>query len=339
MRDVVDLLVRRADETLDQAYGRFPVSADPETGEWTWSEVGGWTGGFWVGLLRLASVATGDRRYADAAIQSAKQLWPRVHAPTVLRGFLFWYSSALEGRLAVEAAHLMAADFDEIAGVLPPEEEDVTEYDWPRPGACVDSLPGTVPLLVAASRESVAEAHARNLVRLCVRPDGSVAQSATYDHRGALVERRSINGSSPTSTWSRGQAWGMLGLAQAAQRFPDLVPAATPVADWYLHHVPADRVAYWDFDVPPGPDTYRDTSATAIAASALAKLTGDGYRHAAAATVAALADGHMNRYGGLVDGCYNGRKGVAVSDELIWGDYFLLEAALSLTGAVDPATL
>jgi hypothetical protein len=37
-------------------------------------------------------------------------------------------------------------------------------------------------------------------------------------------------------------------------------------------------------------------------------------------------------YGGLVDGCYNARKASGAQDELIWGDYFALEAALGLAG-------
>jgi hypothetical protein len=38
------------------------VSADPETGEWTWSDDGAWRGGFWVGPLEPAARATGRRR-------------------------------------------------------------------------------------------------------------------------------------------------------------------------------------------------------------------------------------------------------------------------------------
>lgn len=43
-------------------------------------------------------------------------------------------------------------------------------------------------------------------------------------------------------------------------------------ADWWMSHVPADSVAFWDFDDPAIPTTERDTAATAIAAAALLKL-------------------------------------------------------------------
>ncbi|MFI6927381.1 glycoside hydrolase family 88 protein [Nonomuraea spiralis] len=346
---VVTELVRRVEATLAQSQGRFPVHADPVTGEWTWSEDGDWCGGFWGGLLSLAAVATGDPRFALAAGEVAGRLAARTDAPTLLRGLLFWYGAALPAVLAgdeepgaptaLAAAQSLSIGFDPLAGLLPPQEEDVAKYGWPRPGACVDGLPGTVPLLAFASERTgarellvMAESHARACRAICVREDGSVAQTST----GA------VNGSSPGSTWARAQAWAMLGLAQAAHLSPEFTEPAAEVADWYTAHVPSDLVCYWDFDDPGIPDAPRDTSATAIAAAALAKLAPlakDGYREQAADTLAALARDHLNEHGGLVDGCYNRRKGLAVGHELIWGDYFLLEAALVLDGAIDTSRL
>ncbi|MFI6317658.1 hypothetical protein ACIBG8_09070 [Nonomuraea sp. NPDC050556] len=42
--------------------------------------------------------------------------------------------------------------------------------------------------------------------------------------------------------------------------------------------------------------------------------------------MAVLVERHVNKAGGLVDGCYNLRKAIAPRNELVWGDYFLLEA-------------
>jgi unsaturated chondroitin disaccharide hydrolase len=117
----------------------------------------------------------------------------------------------------------------------------------------------------------------------------------------------------------------MLGLAQAAHLSDKVTPLATAVADWYLANVPADRVSAWEFH-PADPNAPKDTSATAIAA-------------AAADTLAALGDQHLGRHGGLLDGCYNARQGLAPRHELIWGDYFALEAALGLPGTTAAATL
>jgi unsaturated chondroitin disaccharide hydrolase len=334
----VDDLIARIDDTLGQAAGRFPLVADPDTGEWAWSGDGGWCGGFWPGLLWLTAARTGDSRYAQAATEAAHRLAPRATAPTVLRGLLFWYGAAPGDAeltdLAVDAGRSLAKDYDPVAELVPSGEEDEALYDWPSPGACVDGVPGTVPLLALAGATDLAVAHARSHARLCVRDDGSVAQTAWYDAAGRLQSQRAINGSSPLATWGRAQAWAMLGLTQAAHLEPELRTHATRVADWYLAHVPDDHVAFWDFDDPAIPDAPKDTSATAIAAAALTQLGGE-YRTAAEATVAALLTGHVTADGRLVDGCYNRRKGLAPRHELLWGTYFLLEAALRLGGHLE----
>jgi unsaturated chondroitin disaccharide hydrolase len=314
---LMDELIRRVDRTLAESAGRFPVTADPETGEWTWSRDGAWCGGFWVGLLELAARASGSRRFSAAADDFAARLAPRVTSPTVLRGFLFWYGAALARRpdTAGEAAALLAADFDATLGVVPPGPDDVKLYSWPRPGACIDAVPGTVELLRFGGYADLADAHARNTYRLCARPDGGLLQCANLD--GAYSE----NGATPTSIWSRGHAWGMLGLVQAGH-----TTLAASAADWWLANVPADRVAYWDFSST----AVRDTSATAIAAAAMARL-GGAYRDAARATVDALMTSHRNADGVLVDGCTTLKSTDGTfRHELIWGDYFLMEALLEL---------
>jgi unsaturated chondroitin disaccharide hydrolase len=352
-------LLRRVEQTRLVASGRFPMFADPLTGEWTWSRDGGWFGGFWPGMLWLAATTRG-RRLADVAADSAQRLGSRAGAPTVLRGFLFWYgagiSSVLDpGRpaaaeLAIAAARSLAAGFDPVAGLLPPGAEDAGLYGWPRPGACIDGMPGTVPLLAFAAAATgedrlrgMALAHARGLAALCMRADGSVAQSATYDGQGRLAGQATIEGSSRDSTWARGQCWAMLGLAQAAHLAGgEFTATAARVADWYLDHLPADGVCFWDFDDPAIPHAPRDTSAAAIAAAALLKLAALGesrYRAAAEHIVDALAERHLARHGGLRDGCYDQHQNLATASELIWGDYFLLEALLALDGAIEPGTL
>jgi unsaturated chondroitin disaccharide hydrolase len=352
-------LVRRVDRTLEKSSGRFPVYAEPDSGTWTWSDPTGWACGFWPGLLWLSAAATGNPKYAAAATEAAGQLRSQLDSPTLLRGFLFWYGTAMAqatgqatgelAELAVAAARSLAADFDQVAGLLPPGEQDAELYDWPRPGACVDGLPGTIRLLAFASERTGdpsfrarALAHARGMVRLCLRADGAFLQTATYDSEGQLTERLSVNGALPDSTWSRGHAWGMLGLAQAAHLDSRFIRAAQQAADWYLGHLPPDLVCYWDFDDPAIPSTVQDTSASAIAAAALAKLApigGEEYATAARQITAALLSEHMGTHGGLVDGCYSHQQGLAVHDELIWGDYFLLEATLALAGVVDSALL
>jgi hypothetical protein len=60
---------------------------------------------------------------------------------------------------------------------------------------------------------------------------------------------------------------------------------------------------------------------------------------AAATGESKYAEAAQACHGGLVDGCYNARQGPAPRNELIWGDYFALEAALGLRGTLATATL
>ena len=94
-------------------------------------------------------------------------------------------------------------------------------------------------------------------------------------------------------------------------------------------------------------DSNRDTSATAIAAASLLKLSAlsrderkrQAWRSAAEATVRALVERHLGEEGGLWDGCFNKRIGLATRHELIWGTYYLFEALHVLAGRLEPSRI
>lgn len=252
------------DETLEAGPGGFPVYADPVPGQWEAPVQPEWNGGFWPGLLWLTAAATVQRRYTQAAAACLGPLVGRLEATTVVRGFMFWYGAGIgvplglagewAADLAIEAARSLATTYVPAARVLAPGQEDATLYQWPSPGACVDGLPGAVPLLALAGARTgdrdlaqMAVSYAGGIGTLCVRPDGSLSQAATFDAAGRLTAQESPNASPDHSTWGRAQARGMLGLAQAAQLSQEITPLAARVADWYLDNVPADRVCFWEF--------------------------------------------------------------------------------------------
>ena len=175
-----------------------------------------------------------------------------------------------------------------------------------------------------------------------------MCQSASFDPQtGQLLRRYTHKGVRDDSTWTRAQAWAIVGYAvmhlwTGEREFLDV---AMHTADWWLGHAPAARVAFWDFDAPAGPDTSRDTSGTAIAAAALVKLAALApektrrarYQAAAEATVTALVERYLDERGILAHGCYNQRIHLATQHELIWGSYYLFEALHVLSGALPPA--
>ena len=97
--------------------------------------------------------------------------------------------------------------------------------------------------------------HARRHIEFCVREDGSVCQSASFDPQtGHLLRRYTHKGVRDDSTWTRAQAWATVGYAvmHVWTQEREFLEAATQTADWWLAHAPTDRVAFWDFDSPWG---------------------------------------------------------------------------------------
>jgi unsaturated chondroitin disaccharide hydrolase len=369
LRAAADAIVARGQQTAQRPADGFPHYADMNTGEWTYSPDGDWTGGFFVGQLWLAA-ATGAGTI-ELAAEWAEKLRPRIDSDTFFRGFLFWYGAGLGAKLlnhprardlALEGARTLADSFHDAAGLLPLGAAAEEAHSVGANETNIDGMPGGAPLLYWAAEvtgdetlSKKARSHVSRLADFLVRADGSVVQSATFDDTsGDLVRTYTHKGVRDDSTWARAQAWAMLGLAQACAYEPrEFASDATRVCDWWCEHLPAGRVAYWDFDAPDHEDDpLVDTSATAIAAASLLKMraiAGDRaeeYERVAREMVTAVVDQHVSqprdgaRPAGIVgDACYNHRLDIATRSELVWGTYCLLESLLALTGQLDTAAI
>jgi len=91
----IDRMLTRVDDTAKRVTSGFPHWAHPDTGEWTTTADGDWTGGYWIGMLWLAAVATGDARYRALAEPLAERLRARIDAETVFKSFPVYYGAAL----------------------------------------------------------------------------------------------------------------------------------------------------------------------------------------------------------------------------------------------------
>ncbi len=352
---------RRIDDTLASGLAGFPHYGEPATGQWATTADGSWTGGFWVGELWLAGHYWSDPVYAREAERWLRKLESRIESKSVFRGFLFYYGAVPGASVAknpyareivVRSGATLAKAFNSTVGLIPLGTEAEEAHSVGDDKTNIDSLIASPLLLRAAnangdaSLRRIALAHAERNAEFCVQADGSVIQSASFDPAtGRVIRRYTHKGSSPSSIWTRAQAWAMLGYALCAMQARQeqlLFALAERTAQWWINHVPDDRVAYWDFSVAKTPETRRDTSGTAIAAVALLKLSAihpdpdarSRYSQAAQETVRALVERHLTPVGAadkrppgiLADGCFDPNNGLAVSNELIWGDYFLFEA-------------
>ena len=374
--EAIDRMLGRIQDTASRVKEGFPHWADPETGQWTTTPDGDWTGGYWIGLLWLAATTTDDARYRAWAAPLAERLRTRIDAQTVFKSFPAYYGAALGAILhdapgprdiALSTARSLTRLYAPALRLVPlgPQAEEGAHIGSTE--TSIDSLQAAPFLFWAAGvtgeprLREVATDHAETIIHLHRRPDGSFIQSSSLDAAtGRLVRHYTHKGVSDTSTWGRAQAWGMLFSTQsylADRRREAWIGAAVRGADWWLAQAPADRVAFWDFDDPAIPNTERDTAATAIATAALLKLsrvapTESGrarYREAAEATARALTEryltpthpGDRRPAGMLTEACFNKRTDARPQDranrcEFIVGSYYLFESLLGLAGRLDP---
>ena len=368
--EAIAQMLARIEDTAARVREGFPLYADPETGEWTASPDGDWTGGFWNGMLWLAYATTGRRECLEWAERWTEMLRPRARSENIFRSFLFYYGAALGAILVnnplgrevgILGARGLATLYNPNAGAMPLGREAEAASEVGPGDANIDGVQATALLVWAAGESGEASLydigiqHALRFIEFCVRDDGSVIQSVRFDtESGEVLRHYTHKGYSDESIWARAQAWAMLGYAVNAIWAPEreeFLEAAMRTADWWLDHVPEDRVAFWDFDAPVEAGTERDTSATAIAAAALLKLAalapGEGdrrrYGEAAEATVRKLVEDYLTptaagdgrKPGILTGGCYNHRVGLATEHELVWGDYYLFESLQVLAGTLD----
>lgn len=374
--EAIDRMLARIQDTQARVKDGFPHWADPETGQWTTTPDGDWTGGCWIGMLWLAAATTGDARYRAWAAPLAERLRAKIDAETVFKSFPVYYGAALGAilhdapgprEIALATARSLVRLYAPALRLMPLGAQAEEGAHIGSTETSIDSLQAATFLFWAAGvtgdakLREVAAHHAETVIALHLRADGSFIQSSSLDAAtGRLVRHYTHKGVSDTSTWGRAQAWGMLSSTQswlADRQRAAWLAAAERGADWWLAHVPVDRVAFWDFDDPAIPNTERDTAATSIALAALLKLgraapTEAGrarYRAAAEATARALVEryltpthpGDRRAPGMLTEACFNKRTDARPQDranrcEFIVGSYYLFESLLALAGRLDP---
>src|SRR5712671_2305869 len=270
---------------------QFPVSTNPaNANKWNLANSAYWTSGFFPGELWIMYEKTlSDSWLTRAQAQTASMQAQDVNAPDHDIGFkiLGTYGNAYRitrdpADMAViqTAANSMATNlWRSGAGVI----ESWPNYDS-HITVIIDNMMNLELLLLAAQNggnpawRDMAINHAIKTMQNHVRPDGSTFHVVDYNTDGTVFRQFTSQGFSDTSTWSRGQAWGLNGFTMVyryTKNDPN-VPAATSasflataqrLADYFIANLPPDFVPYWDFS--QSGTAPRDSSAAAIAASGL----------------------------------------------------------------------
>ena len=190
----------------------------------------------------------------------------------------------------------------------------------------------------------MAMTHALTTMKNHFRDDGSTYHVVSYDTvTGNVLAKETHQGYANESVWARGQAWAIYGFVMAYRETGDerFLRTAERAADWFIAHLPDDRVPWWDFDVSGRPDEPRDASAAAIAASGLAELAvlekspelRARYAVSGRDILSSLCRGPYLAGGtasmGILNHCTGNKPAnIEVDVSLIYADYYFLEALL-----------
>jgi unsaturated chondroitin disaccharide hydrolase len=321
-----------------------------------WSH-GNWFCGFWIGLLLAAYLHTGRERFRELADERMRLIAHRADDPNTHDiGFIFNSSAVPAAHIAgggwyVDLA-LRAANRLRARIITTPQGAYISSWGHlsdprGRRSSAIDTM-ANLPLLYWAADTSkdgsfrlAGEAHALTTRNAFVRPDMSTFHAVEYDDvSGERIRAYTFQGAADESCWSRGQAWAILGFAATACATGkrEYLELAERLTDYFLSRLRDDSAPYWDFDDPAIPNAPRDTSASAIVATALldiADLHPDSFaaetrRQQGVRLLERLCSDHLAlgsaQRGLLKHGCYSRPHNEGTDCAVLFGDFYFVEA-------------
>jgi len=282
-------LTKSVEEVNDRS--RYPNYATKEL-KWKLATSKDWTSGFYPGTLWYAYELSGKEEFKKWA-----QEWTRgiekekFNTGTHDLGFRFNCTfgnglrlapqdtaSARYREIMLTAAATADSRFSPVAGQYP------SSWDKkPLPNsipAVVDVMMNLELLMWAAENggdPKIKErciTHANTAFRDFVRKDGGTFHVVRYDkNTGKILNKGQLQGDTDSTTWTRGHAWMVYGFTVMYRytKNPEYLKNAMSLADYFLAHLPENRIANWDFQ---SEILLPDASASAIVTSALFEMQG-----------------------------------------------------------------
>ena len=356
----LDLVVNQVNKNLDAFGTSFPYSA-AEGGSYPLTENVEWTTGFWTGILWLVYEYTGSERIREAALAQVDSFLERVEKRIDVdnhdMGFLFTPSCVAAYKLTksetAKKAALLAADvlmerYNERDGFIQAWGAVGKKEDYRLIIDCMMNI----PLLYWASDMTgnpvYREAATRHFITSCnyvVRDDASAYHTYYFDpDTGKPIRGVTRQGYSDSSSWARGQAWGMYGIAlnYRQTRRPEAFNLYRGMTNYFLNRLPEDDVCYWDLIFSDGSGHLRDSSDAAIAVCGMAEMSHYlpetepnhlVYERSMHRILRSLMNGYANKEHKageplLLHGVYSWHSGKGMDVGNMWGDYFYTEALL-----------
>lgn len=337
----------------------FPRSVHQGDTAWSTTAYGGWTSGFYPGILWYLYEYSADEVFKQkaeeytAAIEPLKSTDWKTHD----FGFMMYNSVGIGYRLTgneeyhqwlLQTADSLATLFNPAVGTLMSWPWMKQRNQWPH-NTIIDNMLNLEFLFWAAGQGNnrnlyeLAVSHARTTLANHFREDFSTWHVLVYDDKSPTVLQKITNqGYSDESVWARGQAWAIYGFTMCYREtgIPEFLDAAIKAADFFIDHLPEDHVPYWDFRLPSFDSEPRDASAGAIAASAFVELSSlvksdqlnEKYYQAAANILHSLSHIYLSENTMAILDHSTGSKphNSEVDVSIIYADYYYLEALLRI---------
>jgi unsaturated chondroitin disaccharide hydrolase len=245
----------------------------------------------------------------------------------------------------LQAARSLMKRYNPVVGCI--KSWDGRKWDFP---VIIDNMMNLELLFWASKNGGTKEmydaafSHSVKTMHNHFRTDGSTYHVVDYDTlTGKVKSKETHQGYADESVWARGQAWAVYGFTMAYREThnEDFLFTAEKAAEWFIDHLPKDKIPYWDFLVPDTNIDEKDVSAAAIVSSALFELSSlstnknlkQKFYGAAVKILSSLcappylAEG-TNSQGILNHAVGNHPKNSEINVSLIYADYYFLEAIL-----------
>lgn len=269
-------IFKRMDETAAQCGDRFPLFRPSADALWTLSRRGSWLGGFWAGLWWRRAAYTGSADDHALAEAWSARLTPLLREPSINRSFVFWYGAAIgheksgkdqaPQQLANQAALAISEGFNPALGGWTCGS-GMGAGELGTRALNVDALAPTLALLHGhggPKERTRARQHLQTCLHYLAAEHGAWRTNAVLDAGDGVKQEAA-------GAWPRGQAWAMLGMAEAVRLFGEayLPPALQACAYWTERWGGASQPAVrTGLQIPP-----QDLCAHVISATAMLNLS------------------------------------------------------------------
>ncbi len=325
-----------------------------------------WTCGFWPGEIWLAYEYTKDdvfKKSGDILVESfLNRIINQVDVDHHDMGFLYTPSCVsaykITGNLRAKEAGVLAAN----NLLLRFHEKGEFLQAWGELGSfdnyryIIDCLLN-LPLLYWASEVTgnkkyteIANRHIKTCLSYSIREDGSTFHTVFMNKEdGSFSHGATCQGYSDDSSWARGQAWSIYGVALSYKysRNKEYLNIFDKVLNYYITKLPDDLVPYWDMIFTKGCEP-RDSSSASIVVCGLLEMAkyvnnekSNYYMSLAKKMLKSIYDNYsvkdFSKSNGLVlhatyskKSPYNTCTPEGVDECASWGDYFYMEALIRL---------